>query len=149
MVDPDPDAVFEKNEELIVERFSKMKYALASDTDSEILICSSSLVESPTSPKNSYKHIVNLGILNKQLFFGQWRMERYLEVVEDRLRSALEQMRGSSAGEHYRTLLAALRQFVAKLANSRYGGYRKMAHTNKPLWEKGRIQGRIWIRTSD
>jgi hypothetical protein len=48
-------------------------------------------------------------------------MERYLEVVEDRLRSALEQMRGSSAGEHYRTLLAALRQFVAKLANSRYG----------------------------
>jgi hypothetical protein len=51
-------------------------------------------------------------------------MERYLEVVEDRLRSALEQMRGSSAGEHYRTLLAALRQFVAKLANSRYGGYR-------------------------
>jgi hypothetical protein len=48
-------------------------------------------------------------------------MERYLEVVEDRLRSALEQMRGSSAGEHYRTLLSALRQFVAKLANSRYG----------------------------
>ncbi len=55
-------------------------------------------------------------------------MERYLEVVEDRLRSALEQMRGSSAGEHYRTLLAALRQFVAKLANSRYGGYRKRPH---------------------
>jgi hypothetical protein len=55
-------------------------------------------------------------------------MERYLEVVEDRLRSALEQMRGSSAGEHYRTLLAALRQFVAKLANSRYGGYRNGAH---------------------
>jgi hypothetical protein len=61
-------------------------------------------------------------------FFCQWRMERYLEVVEDRLRSALEQMRGSSAGEHYRTLLAALRQFVAKLANSRYGGYRNRAH---------------------
>jgi hypothetical protein len=39
-----------------------MKYALAPDTDSEIWICSVSSVESPTSPKNGYKHIVNFGI---------------------------------------------------------------------------------------
>jgi hypothetical protein len=75
-------------------------------------------------------------------------MERYLEVVEDRLRSALEQMRGSSAGEHYRTLLAALRQFVAKLANSRYGTATWHSYFLAVLGIRD-ILVRIRIRTSD
>jgi hypothetical protein len=54
LVNQDPDAVFDKNEEFIVERFSKMKYALASDTDSEIWMCSASSVKSTKKSKNGY-----------------------------------------------------------------------------------------------
>lgn len=49
-----------------------------------------------------------------------WRMERYLEVVADRMTSAIEQLRSSNAGEHYRALVAALQQVLARLASSRY-----------------------------
>ncbi len=52
-------------------------------------------------------------------FFFEWRMEQYLEVAGDRMTRVLEHWRSSSAGEHYRALVAALRELLSKLANSR------------------------------
>ena len=46
-------------------------------------------------------------------------MEHYLEIAGAKLTRALEQLRASSAGEHYRALLAALQEIVARLASSR------------------------------
>jgi hypothetical protein len=47
-------------------------------------------------------------------------MEHYLEVAGDKLTRALDHMRASSAGEHYRALIAALQELVARIATSRY-----------------------------
>ena len=46
-------------------------------------------------------------------------MERYLEVVGERVSSGVEHLRSSTAGEHYRALVVALRELLARLANSR------------------------------
>ena len=46
-------------------------------------------------------------------------MENYLAVATDRLTRVLELVRASSAGEHYRALVAALQELVARLASSR------------------------------